>query len=58
MLIIIAGIVLFIVAVAMPTHVQVVLLVINLVLPDPFPFVDEIIEIAALVTSIAIKSES
>lgn len=57
MLLIIGGIILFVVAVAMPAYVQVALIIINMFLPDPFPFVDEVIQMAALVTSIAIKSK-
>lgn len=46
-------IILFLVAIASPLKVQVVLFIINLIIPDPIPFVDEIIQLAFIIRKIS-----
>lgn len=45
-------IILLLVAITSPLKVQVVLFIINLIIPDPIPFVDEIIQLAFIIRKI------
>lgn len=53
MLMIVAYIVLFIVALIAPAGVQLVLMAINFFLPDPLPFADELIQVAIFIMKAA-----
>ena len=45
-------IILLLVAIASPLKLQVVLFIINLIISDPIPFVDEIIQVAFIIRKI------
>jgi hypothetical protein len=45
-------IILLIVAIAAPLKVQVVLFLLNLIIPDPIPFIDEILQFAFILRKI------
>lgn len=49
---IILMIIIFLIAIASPLKVQVVLFVLNLIIPDPIPFVDEILQFAFILRKI------
>lgn len=48
----IISIILLLVAIVSPLKVQVVLFIINLIISDPIPFVDEIIQVAFIIRKI------
>jgi len=51
-MILIISIILLFVAIASPLKVQLVLFIINLIIPDPIPFVDEILQFAFIIRKI------
>ncbi len=44
--------IIFLITIASPLKVQVVLFVLNLIIPDPIPFVDEILQFAFILRKI------
>lgn len=52
--IIIAYAVIFIVSIVAPARISLVLLIINLFIPDPLPFVDEFIQVAIIIGKVAL----
>lgn len=51
-MILIISIILLFVAIASPLKVQVLLFILNLIIPDPIPFIDEIIQVAFIIRKI------